>query len=252
MAERITSRKNALISQIRALQGAAKNRREQGLFLLDGRTLLEEALHYGGSVQTVVFSQGVSLPPLPHDVRQVEVPRELMASIAPTNAPQGVLTLCTLPPQALPDRLPAGRYVVLDRVQDPGNVGAVLRSCAAFGARAVILSGACADPYGPKAVRASMGAIFRCAVYAGGEEKILQALGELPRYRADLTDDAQDVRGGLAAQGALIIGSEGQGVSEFWRACTSAVTIPMQSSSESLNAAVAASILLWEMSKDGM
>lgn len=252
MAELITSRKNALISQIRSLQSTAKNRREQGLFLLDGRTLLEEALRFGRAVETVVFVQGAALPPLPETVRQVQVPPELMASIAPTNTPQGILTLCKLPELHLPQRLPNGRYLVLDHVQDPGNVGAILRSCAAFGAQGMILCGACADPYGPKAVRASMGAIFRCPVYTGDEQEILQALSELPLYRADLTDDAQDIRSGLSAEGALLIGSEGQGVSAFWRERTSAVTIPMHDSSESLNAAAAASILLWEMSKNGM
>jgi len=250
MREHISSRKNPLIGLVRSLQGSAKARREAGCFLLDGRTLLEEALAFGGQVEIVLAVPGEALPELPTSVRVVEIPEDVMASVAPTSTPQGVLAICHLPEQTLPERLAGRRYVILDSVQDPGNVGAILRSCAAFSVDAVILSGSCADPFGPKAVRASMGAVFRCPIYSSEAAEVRRALGDTPIYRADMGADAVDIRKADLRCAAFVIGSEGQGVSEAWRSGTDAVLIPMATSSESLNAAVAASIVLWEMARE--
>jgi len=250
MREQISSRKNPLIGLVRSLQGSAKARREAGCFLLDGPTLLAEALTFGGQVEIVLAIPNIELPELSATVRVVEVPEDVMASIAPTSTPQGVLAVCHLPELALPECLEGRRYLILDSVQDPGNVGAILRSCAAFSTDGVILSGNCADPFGPKAVRASMGALFRCPIYSGDEMEIRRALGETPVYRADLGTGAMDIRKVDFRSAAFIIGSEGQGVSEAWRNSTDAIMIPMAGSSESLNAAVAASIVLWEMARE--
>ena len=250
MREYISSRKNPLIARVRSLQGSAKVRREAGCFLLDGRTLLEEALAFGGQVELVLTVPDTALPELPETVRVVEIPADVMASIAPTSTPQGVLAVCHLPELALPERLEGRRYIILDSVQDPGNLGAILRSCAAFSVDGLILSGNCADPFGPKAVRASMGAVFRCPIYSGEAAEIRSALGETLLYRADAAPEALDIRNVDLCNAALVIGSEGQGVSEVWRSCTNAVVIPMASDSESLNAAVAASIVLWEMARE--
>ena len=249
MREYISSRKNPLIGLVRNLQGSAKARWEAGCFLLDGRTLLEEALSYGGQIELVLTVPSVALPELPADMRVVEIPNDVMASIAPTNSPQGVLAICCLPELALPKKLDGRCYLILDSVQDPGNVGAILRSCAAFAADGLILSGSCADPFGSKAVRASMGAIFRCPIYSGEAVEIRSALGETTVYRADLTAEAVDIRKADLHKAAFVIGSEGQGVSEAWRSCTDAIAIPMAENCESLNAAVAASIVLWEMAR---
>lgn len=247
--ERVTSRKNPLIGRLRTLAGNAGARREEGAFILDGITLLEETLRYGGWIELVVAAEGFPLPQLPEEIRVVEVPEDLLAFVAPTKSPQGVLTVCKLPDLTLPERLDGSRYVILDTIQDPGNVGAILRSCNAFGVNGLILSGACADPFGPKAVRGSMGAVFRTPIYAGSDEAICAALGELPCYRADLTADAQPLGSVKLNPGVIVIGSEGRGISPFWRAQTSAIVIPMAPTCESLNAAVAAGIILYEMSR---
>ena len=158
MTERITSRRNPLLEQVRRLDTAAL-RRKAGVFLCDSPKLVGEAVQHGVSVQCVIAADGVAFPEgLPENVRRVTVPADVMASISPMPTPQGMLALCALPDMAAPARLSPGRYVVLDGVQDPGNVGAVLRTADAFGCTGALLLPGCADPYGPKTLRAAMGA----------------------------------------------------------------------------------------------
>lgn len=249
MAERITSRSNPLMKHIRALAASGEYRRGQGQFLCDSPKLLEEALRWGAGVETVVCTEGIELPPLPDNVRLVQVPRDVMESVSPMKTPQGVLFLCAMPRQELPERLEGRRYVVLDGVQDPGNVGTVLRTADAFEADGTVLLPGCADPYAPKTVRASMGALFRRPVW----QCTAEALGALLRrsglklYGAALRDDTADARTMDYDGAAVAIGSEGQGLSrEVLALCDATVKIPMSERCESLNAAAAAAILLWE------
>ena len=180
MTERITSRRNPLLEQVRRLDTAAL-RRKAGVFLCDSPKLVGEAVQHGVSVQCVIAADGVAFPEgLPENVRRVTVPADVMASISPMPTPQGMLALCALPDMAAPARLSPGRYVVLDGVQDPGNVGAVLRTADAFGCTGALLLPGCADPYGPKTLRAAMGAVFRLPLYMVGLE-------DLPRLLACVT-----------------------------------------------------------------
>lgn len=158
--ETITSRQNPLMTHIRKLAGSAAYRRQTGQCLCDSPKLLREAAQWGAEVQTVVSVEPWP-EPLPEKVRQVLVPPEVMASISPAKTPQGVLFTCRAPVLPVPETLPGRRYVVLDGVQDPGNVGTVLRTLDAFDADGLLLTGGCAEPFGPKTVRASMGAVFR-------------------------------------------------------------------------------------------
>ena len=149
----------------------------------------------------------------------------------------------------MPERLEGVRYVVLDGVQDPGNVGTILRTADAFGADGLFLVNGCADLYNPKTVRATMGAVFRCPVWSCGSEALqtLLAASGLPLYGAALRSDTADVREVDYSRCALAIGSEGRGLSpELLGICTRTVRIPMREHCESLNAAVAAAVLLWE------
>ena len=157
--------------------------------------------------------------------------------------------MCALPALTAPDTLPAGRYVVLDGVQDPGNVGAVLRTADAFGCTGALLLPGCADPYSLKTLRASMGAVFRLPVYAVETEQLpgLLAAAGLPLYGTALRHDTVDVRRCDLRRCALVIGSEGQGVSDaVLSLCRETLRIPMKPHCESLNAAAAAAVLLWE------
>ena len=182
-------------------------------------------------------------------VRQVLVPPEVMASISPAKTPQGVLFTCRVPVLPVPETLPGRRYVVLDGVQDPGNVGTVLRTLDAFDADGLLLTGGCADPFGPKTVRASMGAVFRRPVWSVTPEELGDLLRRsgIPLYGAALRDDTEDARALDLRRCAIAIGSEGRGLTEQVLAlCDRTVRIPMEAHCESLNAAMAAAVLLWE------
>ena len=113
---------------------------------------------------------GVDLPELPLGVRQVEVPADVMKSVSPMETPQGTLFICAIHTEPLPEMLTGRRYVVLDTLQDPGNVGTILRTADAFHADGMFLVNGCADLYNPKTLRATMGAVFRCPVWTVGAE----------------------------------------------------------------------------------
>ena len=247
--ERITSRTNPLMTHLRKLSSSAAYRREQGEFLCDSPKLLQEALQWGAELVTVVATAGTELPVLPAGVRAVEVPEDVMASVSPMKTPQGVLFTCRLPETELPPVLQGRCYAVLDGVQDPGNVGTIWRTADAFGCDGLILLSGCADPYSPKTVRASMGAVFRSAVWTAQAQEMKTALEQsnIPLYGAALRDDTLDAREVDYTRAALAIGSEGRGLSaEVLALCDKTVRIPMSERCESLNAAIAAAVLLWE------
>ena len=247
--EVITSRGNPLVAQIRKLNTSRSFRREQGLFVCDGPKLLEEALR-SGAVLTAVVHDGSRPCPVPEGVREVRVPADLLKSLSTTESPQGVLFLCRQPQLTLPKTLPGTRFLVLDGVQDPGNVGTIWRTADAFGADGLILLPGCADPFSPKTVRATMGACFRLPAWETTLEELvpaLEALG-LPLYATALREDTDDVRRTDLSRCAVVIGSEGRGVSQIvLDHCAGTLKIPMRQRCESLNAAVAASVVLWEM-----
>ncbi len=245
--EHITSRHNPLMGHIRRLAGSAAYRWETGEFLCDSPKLLQEALLWQAEITAVVTIS--PLPRLPEHIRQVQVPEDVMASISPVKTPQGVLFTCRLPQAPLPRSLTGRRYVLLDGVQDPGNVGTILRTLDAFDADGLLLTGGCADPYGWKAVRSSMGAVFRRPIYSGTPEELAALLhrSDLPLYGAALREDTVDARQADYTRCTLAIGSEGRGLSrEVLNLCSQTIRIPMSDRCESLNAAIAAAVLLWE------
>lgn len=245
--EHITSRHNPLMGHIRRLAGSAAYRWETGEFLCDSPKLLQEALLWQAEITAVVTIS--PLPRLPEHIRQVQVPEDVMASISPVKTPQGVLFTCRLPQLPLPRTLTGRRYVLLDGVQDPGNVGTILRTLDAFDTDGLLLTGGCADPYGWKAVRSSMGAVFRRPIYSGTPKALAALLHRsgLPLYGAALREDTVDARQADYTRCTLAIGSEGRGLSrEVLDLCDQTIRIPMSDRCESLNAAIAAAVLLWE------
>jgi TrmH family RNA methyltransferase len=140
--------------------------------------------------------------------------------------------------------------IVLESVQDPGNVGTVVRTAAAFDIDAVVLTGGCADLYNPKTVRSTMGAIFRQYVLETDDMTGFLKESGLQLYGAALSDRAEDIRNAGVKNAAVAIGSEGRGLSaRLLSLCEKTVIIPMTENSESLNAAVAASVVMWEMAR---
>lgn len=256
--EIITSKTNPLCVHLRKLASSRSYREETGEFLCDSPKLLREAAQWGAPITALLCTRGTELPrELEGRVpRAAEVPESVLRSVSPMEAPQGVVFSCRAPGYAPPERLePDGRgrlrLLVLDGVQDPGNVGTVLRTADAFGARCVLLPG-CADLNNPKTLRAGMGIHFRSPIYRCTLEELRALLGEagLPLYGAALRADTADVREADLRRCAIAVGSEGRGLSaEVLAACDRTVRIPMDPRCESLNAASAASVLLWEAAR---
>ena len=249
--EYITSRNNQLIKHIRKLAADRQYRRSSGLFFVEGPKLLAEALRAGAAVEAVVTAPGTGLPGL-EGLRQVQVPADLLDSLCDTRSPQGVLFLARMPELAPPERLTGDRWLILDGLQDPGNVGTIWRAADALGADGLILVGPCADPFSPKTVRATMGACFRLPVYeteASQLSGLLERSG-LPLYAAALREDTADLREADLSRCAVAIGSEGRWLSpQVLEMSRKTLKIPMRDRCESLNAAVAAAVILWEMAR---
>ena len=246
MEERITSRKNPLLQQVKRLLTSKKERQQTGLYISDGTKLLEEAIRYEAGLEIVILSDGVEAR-VPDSVRLVRVPEDIMVSISPMQTPQGALFVCRMP-EPVPFT-PRPGMLLLDGIQDPGNMGTILRTADALEIPVGLLEG-CADPSSHKVVRASMGAVFRTPV--------VQTTWETARNRcADagisvavtaLSDQAVDLRRAALGAMAVVIGSEGQGVRrEILEQADAQLIIPMNPRCESLNAAVAAAIVMWQM-----
>ena len=245
--EWITSRKNPLLVQIRRLASSRGARRSAGMFLGDGVKLLEEALKWGAPLETVVYSEGLDGPELPPEVRTVRVPEDVMAFISPMESPQGALFLCRLPEKKT--YAPTPGCLLLDGIQDPGNLGTILRTADALDIPVTLLEG-CADPYSPKTVRASMGAVFRTQPVKADWAEVKAACGVagIPVAVTALSQRAKDLRNADLRGMAVVIGSEGQGVRrEILESADGELIIPMNKRCESLNAAVAAAIVMWQM-----
>ena len=248
--ETLNSRQNTLIRHLRALANDAAYRRERGEYLCDGIKTLREALHFGAELRAVLWRERPEDAPIPETVRQAVASGDLFDYASPLKNSPGPLFSVAIPASEKSGALE--RVLVLENVQDPGNVGTVIRTANAFGIDAVVLLGACAELYHPKTVRATMGAIFRQRVLRRSSEELdaLLAGNRLPLYGAALDPRARDVRGLSLRRAAVAVGSEGQGLSEALLArCDGKIIIPMDPDSESLNAAVAAAVLMWEMTR---
>ena len=248
MEERISSRKNPLLQQVKKLLSSRAERRKTGLFVADGTKLLEEAVKYWPGLQTVILSDGVEAQ-VPDHVRVVRVPEDVMASISPMEAPQGALFLGKLPEQT--EFVPKKGMLILDGVQDPGNIGTILRTADAMDVPVVLLEG-CADPWSWKVIRSTMGAAFRTPVVQASWEEVLGKCREagIPIGVTALSDRAVDIRSARLSDMALVIGSEGRGVrKEVLENADHELIIPMNPHCESLNAAIAAAIVMWEIKR---
>lgn len=243
----ITSRENPQIKQVCGLLSAAKKRRKEGLFVCEGFTLLEEALRRGLQPKAVycLESQAHRLPKL--DCPCALVNQSVLEKLSDVPAPQGLVFTLPLPEPG--KTLSGSRFLALDSLRDPGNMGTILRTADAFGLDGVILLGDCVDVYSPKVVRSAMGSLFSTRLYAMTAEELKSQLDgmDIPLYAATLAADSRPVTQLDLKRSCVIIGNEAHGVSaETIACCTGSVIVPIQSA-ESLNAGVAAGILMWEM-----
>ena len=246
MTEYITSRKNPLLQQVKKLLSSKKERENAGLFVADGTKLLEEAVKYYPGLHTVILSEGVEAQ-VPDGVRLVRVPGDVMVSVSPMETPQGALFLCRLPERT--EFVPKPGMLLLDGIQDPGNIGTILRTADALEVPVVLLEG-CADPYSHKVVRSSMGAVFRTPVIQSTWAQVQAACkaAGIPVAVTALSGRAKDIRQADLTKMAVVIGSEGRGVRhQILDDADAELIIPMNPRCESLNAAIAAAICMWEM-----
>ena len=256
----VQSRHNPALRHLARLGRERKYRRSTGEMLCEGEKMLREALSSGAQIQTLLVRAGreAELSTLlgqaaASGAALYTAPDALFALASEVETPQSVVFSCRQPvwtAQALNGRQ---QVLLLDGLQDPGNLGTILRTAEAFALGAVVLCEGCADPFSPKVVRSTMGAVFRCPVWSCSVETLAALLetSGLPLYGAALRSDTVDAREADYRRCAVAIGSEGRGLSrEVLDLCDKTVRIPMSEHCESLNAAAAAAVLLWEAARD--
>jgi RNA methyltransferase, TrmH family len=243
--ETLLSDKNPLIKDVRraANQGTLTS---DGYALAEGPHLLEEALRSAAEIGAIFVAESSRVSLTPAAKRIVRISDATFNSFATTDSPQGVVALVK-PRTWTFDQLLHGRalVVILDGIQDPGNAGAILRAAEAFGATGAVFLKGSVNPHNPKCMRASAGSIFRIPLVAGLTPEELFEVCRLPMHAADAKAPTVLSEARLAKPCAIIIGSEGKGVSPALAARATGVRIPTVKV-ESLNAAVAAGILLYE------
>jgi TrmH family RNA methyltransferase len=242
----IKSRKNPLVVHLKKLGVEAAYRHSTKEFFCDGEKLLFEAVTCGADIKTVLTS-GSKPDWLPDHIPVYSASQDIIDAASPLRNPQNIIFSCGMPAQM--ERPDIGSFhIILEGIQDPGNVGTIIRTAAAFNIASVILTGSCADPYNPKTIRATMGAIYKQPMIAMALDEIagLKAQG-LKLFAAALDYDSKDLRTVSLKNAAVIIGSEGSGLTdEALAICDEKIIIPMSPNSESLNAAVAAAIVMWQ------
>lgn len=257
--EPITSKENKAVKEIQKLLKLTKHRLKSRLFVIEGARLCEDALQSGVQIKTVCVTQGARekhAALIERLCAAAEItyimPQELFCTLSDLVTPQGVLCVCRMREDSF--RLESGSYIGLENMQDPQNMGTILRTAEAFGLTGVVMSGGCCDIYAPKVVRGSMGAVFRLNFHI---------TDDLPSFALSMRQNGFKTYGAVADRAArpvtglslskedkaaVFIGNEGNGLTgELLDMCAEKITIPMGGRAESLNAATAASIVMWEM-----
>ena len=267
----ITSAQNSKLKLVRALTGRPKERREEGAFIAEGVRLVEEAVHAEWPIRFVLFNEtlnerGMSLVETlkSHGVECDEILPGLMKSLSETESPQGILAILNESQLPIPES--PTFLLIPDQIRDPGNLGALIRSANASGVDAVLIPPETTDPFAPKVIRAGMGAHFRLPIHSMSWEEIKQIMegashlapqeksspkgathSGLQAYLADM-DGESCWKTDLRAPLTLIVGGEAEGASESARKLASQkISIPMAGKTESLNASVAGSVLMYEV-----
>lgn len=259
--KKVTSKENSIIKHIKKLSKSAKYRRESGEFIAEGLRLCIDALNSGVKINSLIISEDAA-EKYSDEINKIEavcdnsytLSRSLFREISDTKNPQGILCIIkTLDKHTLFDKMVfGGKFVALDNIQDPSNLGTVLRTAEAVGVDGVILSSDCCDIYSPKVVRGSMGAVFRLPVVIS--ESIAGFLSEHKELRsyACVVDNSAEKITSISFEDpcVVVIGNEGNGIKDSTlNECDKKITIPMNGRAESLNASAAAAIIIWELVK---
>lgn len=245
----IQSTQNHTVKRTRSL-AAKKGRQETGLHLIEGERLVREAIASGAQIAELFMEEGREAEDMARSAQRVyTVTRSVLESMTDTGTPQWVCASVYTPDTIPPESYPEGFIVALDRVQDPGNLGTILRTADAMGASGLLLSKGCADPFSPKVLRSTMGSVYHIPLWQGELTDELSCLAV-----AGYTLICGHLEGGetLPAPGkncVLVIGNEGSGVSDEIGDICEKYRLPMYGRAESLNASVAAGILMYEISR---
>lgn len=252
----INSKDNKMIKYLSRLNSSSSFRKKEGCFVCEGVRLCADALRSGVRAKAAFFTATAAvkhadlLASLDNSVEQYSLADSLFKSVSETQTPQGVMLLCEMQ-GTIKESLSFNKAVALECVQDPQNMGTILRSAEAFGIDCVILSKDCCDIFSPKVLRGSMGAVFRQKFYIS--ESFYDTLTQLndrgvKTYAAVPGNGTDILSADFSKDSCVLIGNEGNGLTdEAVRLCADKVTIRMNGNAESLNAAVAASIVMWEM-----
>ncbi len=254
---RITSKDNKIIKTVSKLQTVGRSRKSNGLFVVEGLRLCKDAHLNGFEFDFLVVSDtGYNKHKTEIDCilnsagSSYIVPDDLFLKISDTVSPQGIIGIIKYKNNS--DFQEGGKYIALENVQDPSNVGAIARSAEAFGITSIIISSNGCDAFSPKALRASMGALLRINVYT--VDNVVDFLKEknIKTFACVVDSNATDIST-ISFNGscAALIGNEGNGLSEYAiNNCDEKITIPMSGKAESLNAAMAATVVIWQMTKN--
>jgi len=247
--EKLTSRSSRMYKHIKKLGKSKSYRDEHKLFLCDGEKLLDEALDSNAQIEVIITSKKIQST-VPSNIQVYLADDDLLNSLSPLKSSPGILFVCKFP-QICDFTAGSGTHILLDSVQDPGNVGTIIRSAYSFGLGSIITNEGSADIYNPKTIRASMGAIFKQPIYHIDTINLTKLKLCGTKIIGTSNDkNCTDIVNADLSNSVIILGNEGQGVSkELLALCDEMITIPLSSSFDSLNVAIAASIIMWEAVK---
>lgn len=258
----ITSSQNPLIKEIKTLY-KKKGRLKSRAFIIEGIKMVEEALENSYPIRYIIYTEGLSktkdgeifLAKIGHLKNLIFVPNNIFREISDTDNPQGILAIANIQEKNIEEvhQIERPFLIYLDEIQDPGNMGTIIRTADAFKADGIIMTEGCVDPYNPKVVRATMGSIFRVPIYIGlsgiNDLQILKDKG-ISIYSTSLEGSNPIYEVDYNKGFIFVIGNESNGVSkEIQDLSTELIKIPMPGKAESLNAGVAASIIMYEVMK---
>ena len=252
----ISSAQNSIMKQIRELQKKKNLRKNEQAFIVEGIRGIKE-LPTEACIKTLVTTDDVTLESLgsPEAQQWIEVTKEVYKTLSETQSPQGALAVVKMPLHDLQSyEMAEGNYLLLENLQDPGNLGTIIRTAHAFDFKAVFLTKGCVEVFSPKVVRSTMSALFHIPVFVDYEAaeylELCKAQGATI-FTTALTPEAKPIYSiDFPAKSVIVIGNEGNGVTDYMLSQTDhTMIIPMPGAAESLNASIAASICMYEVNR---
>lgn len=247
----ITSRENPIYKLIKTLS-QKKVRESSGLFFIEGTRLLEEANNRGVKIKYLIINKTAeNVPKINQGCQVLRLPNNLFKKISDTVSPQGIIAVAEQTEISLTDIMLGLNplIVVLNGLQDPGNLGTIIRTSAAVGATAVLLTEGTVDLYNPKVIRSTMGSLFQVPIINVFDDEAVKWLSHhsINIMVADLDGEEYYYSANLKEPFALVIGNENRGPNNIWmKAACKKIKIPILGSTESLNASVATGIILYD------